>query len=350
MKPSFYFWRGVAAGFERYGDYLAKRILTKFGVPGRVATNHFRSVYDRWGTSEALADPEGFFESFRRERTKLIEISGSSHLRISFPSPFFSGNGQNDLVKANLYTSPKHSSDTVVIWLGGLFVNFNPIDQLIARYLFSHGVDVCSMALPYHGPRACYERSGVGFISTEPLAVGEAFIQAVLDVTKLHQILAENFGYKEVFGAGISVSGNILHVASFIKEFSGLVLITSGVSLAEIFWFSPSPYFRAVRHVLEANSCTLERLKRLWMMSDGTEFKVKPRCSRFLMATGLFDNYAKPEFALCLFRSLRDSGEAEMVVYPGSHYDNIFFVRPVFRNIKRLIGGQLIIQTKWRLE
>lgn len=358
MKASFYIWRGLAAGFEKYGDYLARRILRKFGVPGRPPTNTFFQTYEKaMAVPDILACPEKFFDSFRRERTKLVRIEersvlgmgGSSCQQISFSSPFYSSQRPNDFVRANLYRNPKHSSDSVIIWLGGLFANSNPIDQFLTKYLFSQGMDVCAMALPYHGPRACYEKSGVGFISTEPLAVAESFIRAVLDVTKLHQILVENFGYKEVFGAGISVSGNILHVASFIREFSGLVLITSGVSLAEIFWFSPSPYFRVVRHEYEAKSCTLDRLKQLWLMSDGTEFKIKPRCERFLMATGLFDDYAKPEFALRLYRSLRAAGEAEMIVYPGSHYDNIFFVRPVFKNAIRFFQGQPVIQTPWRI-
>ena len=355
---SFYLWRSVAGGFERYGDYLAGRILAKYGVPGRLATGAFLSTFSNgMRADDLLVNPEKFYSSFRRERTKLVRIEGrgssgadrSSRSLISFPSPLFSGQGKNDLVRADLYQNSQQDSGRVIIWLGGLFMNFNSIDRLIARYLFSHGVDVCSMSLPYHGPRSCYGRSGFGFISTDPLGIGEAFIQAVLDVTKLHQILTENFGYKQIFGAGVSVSGNVLHIASFLKEFAGLTLINSGVSLAEMVWFSPNPCLRVVRHVLEAKSCTLDLLIRLWLMSDGTKFKIRPLCRRFLLANGLFDNYAKPDFALRLFQSLQIAGDAEMIIYPGSHYDNIFFMRPVFRNIKRFVDGKPVKQTKWHL-
>ena len=78
---SFYLWRSVAGGFERYGDYLAGRILAKYGVPGRLATGAFLSTFSNgMRADDLLVNPEKFYDFKLAEKGDAYPETGEEYV------------------------------------------------------------------------------------------------------------------------------------------------------------------------------------------------------------------------------------------------------------------------------
>ncbi len=341
------FWKSLEAISQFAANRMGTGYLKRYGVVERTRTVSEAQI--RFATSLSSKDPESCFKYFVyydggyclrqgdiRQITKTLTLQS-----FNFPSHFISLSPQNDLVHANLYRK-SDKKEKVIILVGGAYVSFNPIDQFFAQMFVSSEFDCCVLALPYHGPRSISEKSGLGFIVPDPIAFGEAFIQSVLDVGRLHEILKQVYEYKEIYIVGVSVGGNAALVSTYLKEYDGVALIMTGLPLADIFWQAPYPYAAAVRRKM-AERYSLADLRNLWLMSDTSQYQVHPRCEKFLLVGASFDTFVKPQYVQVLKDSLPD---AKTLAYPGGHYDSMFFMRRAVRDTRKFFSGEELLPTK----
>lgn len=314
----------VARCFDGYGYLGNQWIRARYGIPRRRATVSKDATLL---SPEDLAHPEHFLTRFSRRTEEGFDgfIYGSDPRRVSFSfaSPYDSGIARNDRVYATLYQGAPRNS-RVIILVGGLFSSATSYTRMAARRFAKGLFDCCEITLPFHGARMAYGTAGVEWISADPIVTFESFVQSVCDVNRLHDILSSRFRYENIFAAGMSVGGNLACVSSLVKEYGGISLFMAGISPAEIFWHSPSPYLRGLRRRAEEAGYTLEDVQRHWTISDISRFDARPRSRKFLMMNGEFDTVTKPRYAHRLMNTLPG---CVMISCPAGHYSAACFSR-----------------------
>lgn len=345
FKFKYLLWYLVTLTFH-VGNLIITRItIIRFGVINRPASMTKDQVYKRTN----FENPTEFYNSFISNDSKkfcitdIREISkGRTKSSISFSSPYPSTQRENNTVFANLYK--KGQKDSVVIFLSGLFINFNWSDRMMTRLFCNEEFDSCNMSLPYHGPRTTI-KPGLEWLSSDAIAVTESFVQSVLDVNRLYDILSHDLDYKKIYIVGLSIGGNVASVSTFMRNYEGATYITTGISTSDLLLSAPLRFVQAV-HAEMNKKYSDEEIKDLWAMADISRFKSPQKSKRNMIIAGLFDEFAKARLTF----KMRDSlDNCELLVYPANHYNSIFFLRSAFNNILRFYTGKTIIKTNWNL-
>lgn len=343
---NYFFWHAMATLFHWYVLLLTKKTALLFGVLKRnpsikkedvLAMVNFENPAQYYDFFKDKPDTSEYQVTLQTKGKKLNET------HFQFESPFTSAAAMNNIVPSLLYSNAQPTKK-VVIFVSALFVSFNWSDRVMTRLLAKSGFDACSIALPYHGPRTTI-KPGLEWLSSDAVAVTEAFTQSVLDVNKLHDILRDKFGYEEIYIVGLSIGGNIACVSTFIKNYQGGCYITTGVSTADLIVSSPLPYVEAVHKDMNKTYPDAD-IQALWAMGDTSRFTGAQKCPRNMVIAGFFDKFAKPELTQRMYKSLKN---CELVIYPASHYNSFIFLRTAFKNILRFFSGKAVHPTSWRL-
>src|SRR3989344_4242090 len=198
--PNYFFWHAMATLFHWYVLLLTKKTTLLFGVLKRNPSIKKEDIL----AMTNFENPAQYYDFFKNKLdineyhiTRQTKGKKLNETHFQFESPFTSATIINNTVPSLLYSDAK-SNKKVVIFVSALFVSFNWSDRVMTRLLAKNGFDACSVALPYHGQRTAV-KPGLEWLSSDAVAVTEAFTQSVLDVNKLHDILAEKFGYEEIY-------------------------------------------------------------------------------------------------------------------------------------------------------
>lgn len=341
----YWFWKRFSTLCEQYAYSLGERILKKFGTLDRQSSLTGKEI----GATNNIKDPAQYYATHTKRAEvnfkpgPITEWNGMRRESFTFQSGFVSFYEKNDEVPAVLYRGNPASS-SIVIWIGGFFESFNKYEHRIVQWFAAKGFNVCVIALPYHGSRSCFGRSGVGWAASDPAVPNESFTQTVIDVFRLRSILSGHFGFRTFNLVGISIGGIVAHISTFLSEYKKTVLIISGASLVDIFWNAPAGYLALIKKETE-KQWTYNDVCDLWLMSDGTRFEIKPHCSQFMMISGIFDKLVKLPYAEALYNSLPN---CELVWYPANHYTAVFFTKPAFeKKVIPFLKGAPSLPSPW---
>ena len=297
----------------------------------------------------STANPRSFFDAFSHggsdgpvtERSEVLH-GGIRCNRLWFPSPFVSNVGANNTVRAALYRHDVRSPLALIL-IGTFGQQFESRSQGMARTIAEQGIDCCHMELPF-GQNRTPAHAASSFLTTDPVATAESFIQAVMDVGRLARVLKARYGYDRLGLIGICVGGNICHAATFLWPYEGAVFIMAGVSPADIVWQAGGAYWRRLRQGMRRTH-TFAEVESLWTMSDTTRYRAPNLCPRFLMMNGLYDNVVTPAHARRLNAVIPD---CPVVWYPGSHYSSPLFTGPAVENTVRFFNDKPLKDTGLR--
>ncbi len=292
-------------------------------------------------------NPRAFFDAFAgggatvpiTEEVVGVSAGSVGHHRLWFQSPFVSGVGANNTVRASLYRRAR-PAPLVLILVGTFAERFNSFGLSMAKTIAEKGSDCCWMAVPFSDGRSPAPGTS-SFMTADPVATAESFIQAVMDVERLSHILRARFGYREIGLVGVSISGNICHAATFLQPYAGAVLIMAGASPADIVWHARGAYWRRLRRLM-GRTHAFREVESLWTMSDATRYTAPNLCPRFLMLNGLYDNLVTPAHARRLNAVIQN---CRVIWYPGSHYSSPLFIGPAVENTVRFFRGEPLKDT-----
>jgi hypothetical protein len=175
------------------------------------------------------------------------------------------------------------------------------------------GLDVASVVLPLHGPRAILRRSGAGFLDSHPLWTNAAFGQAVWELRRLSGWLRSQ-GAPLIGVYGISLGAYTAALfASIESRLSCVIAAVPVVSLPAMMRRDLSEEKRLAR---EALGITEEVLEQAWVPHAPLGHAPRVAKAGRLIVAGLADRICPPDQAQALFEHWE---RPAIHWFPGTH-------------------------------
>lgn len=340
-----FFWFLIARFFDWLVRRWMKNNVRRYGGCKRAASFSEEEVKKATDT----ANPARFFDYFFNgtDRFSIQEKAKEqkddlTRIDISFPSPFTSTTWENNTVYAAIYRSKNRPSPLVTILVGTYASSYGSFEHRMARSITGKAIDCCVIALPYcAGRKADDTQSGFCYISDDPVSTAESWIQSVMDLNRLYEVLKANYGYQRIGIVGICIGATATHASTFLKPYEGAVLITGGAIPLHAAWNAKGATWDLFRKNM-GHHRTFQEIETIWTMSDTTKYTTPNLCKRFLMFNGPFDTFYNTTHAFTLNRSIKN---CPIIWYPSGHYNAFMFMKPAIENIVKFFRNAPLRET-----
>lgn len=275
-----------------------------------------------------LCWPAGEFEVVRRPPQ-----SRHGDYLVQFPSPFPSGNPQNDQVCLEWFAVKNEQGELqrapaiVVVHESGSSM---PVGRIFATNLREKGFHAFMIQLPYYGLRRSHDRS-----RDEANQIG-AMRQGVADVRRARDAVA---AIPEVDARVIGLQGTSLGgfvsstAASLDARYDAVFLMLSGGDLYDIIQNGARDAAK-VRERLEQHGISGDTLKELVSTVEPTRIAHRLDPQRVWLYSGLFDNVVPQRNSLLLAAAI-GLPEDHHIRMPADHYTGVAFLPMVFAHIQQ---------------
>lgn len=258
---------------------------------------------------------------------------------VEYPSPFTSGDPNNDRVHGWWLTPDDKPAFPVVVLLHSLGIRQPTFELSIAHELVRNGIGVLMLTLPYHMKRTpAGTNSGELMISSDVKRLVDGMTQAVWDVRRAIDWLERDPRVqKDKIGlAGISlgaiVGGTTLAVEPRIHS---AALILGGVDLAHIIWQSALT-IRA-RIGLRNQGYSLDRLREELKPIDAMHMLNPELGAKTFVIGARYDIIVPSEDTRKLISAL---GNPQVLWLDTGHFGGALVQRPLFRVIRRFFESR----------
>lgn len=295
---------------ERALEWIAKQInrFSCDGQLGQLDSAAIEEAVNLYCQASWRADPASFFvnptgapevEIFPVHGLKDGEIVDINFLSAYKPSHSafleeFEACQENKKVYARIWRHHKPARATVVA-LHGWTMGDQKVNALALQpgFLYSLGLNVVLVELPYHGRRAEAKQSGSlpVFPDSNLIRTNEAMGQVISDLRELRLFL-ESQGSVNIGCLGMSLGGYCAALWASIDELAFCIPMVPMVDMAEVAWEILQR--SKVSAKLLPTNLTLDVLKKIYRIHCPLNYKPRLPVSRRLIVAGLGDEVVSP--------------------------------------------------------
>lgn len=251
--------------------------------------------------------------------------------RLSFRSPFASGDPENDVVPFKWFESSPRSR-AVLLFAPGWPRAGQSFEEQFSAEIARAGVDVALLTVPFHQartPAGAY--SGEYFISSNVFWTVANFRQFVAEIRALVRWMRERYDYVGLLG--MSSGGVQAGLANLCGDVDFYFPLMSACDAGGLMW--SSSITKVIRSQLQDAGIDAVALEKVWSIGDlavlGND-RSAPYCKQYLSR---FDDIVPPPFQLKLWDVLGRPERRDLAV---SHFSVVFALPSVARDLAAFVA------------